>query len=75
MIQALSPQNLSSGFLTKRVSNQSPKLQRLARNFTCGKFTDDNFQNANNKGVDQTAQAGLCLCFLPTPKDRFSRGD
>ena len=27
---ASSPENLSSGFLTKRVSNQSPQLQRLA---------------------------------------------
>ena len=27
----LSRENLSSGFLTKRVSNQSPQLQRLAR--------------------------------------------
>ena len=28
---ALTQQNLSSGFLTKRFSNQSPQLQRLAR--------------------------------------------
>ena len=30
-IWAVLRQNLSSGFLTKRVSNQSPQLQRLAR--------------------------------------------
>ena len=29
---ALLRENLSSGFLTKRVSNQSPQLQRLAGN-------------------------------------------
>ena len=28
-----SRENLSSGFLTKRVSNQSPQLKRLARKF------------------------------------------
>ena len=27
--------HLSSGLRTKRVSNQSPRLQRLASNFTC----------------------------------------
>ena len=32
---ALSRQNLSSGFPTKRVSNQSLQLQRLARNLKC----------------------------------------
>ena len=30
---ALTRQNLSSGFLTKRDSNQPPQLQRLARKF------------------------------------------
>ena len=30
---ALSRENMSSGFLTKRVSDQSPQLQRLARKF------------------------------------------
>ena len=30
-IWATSRENLSSGFLTKQVSNQSPQLQRLAR--------------------------------------------
>ena len=31
IIQASSRENLSSGFLTKQDSNQSPQLQRLAR--------------------------------------------
>ena len=30
-------------------------------------------QNANNKGADQTAQAGLSLRCSQTPEDRFSR--
>ena len=30
-------------------------------------------KHLNNKGTDQTAQAGLCLCCLQTPKDWFSR--
>ena len=51
-------------------SNQSPQLQKLARNFTCSKFRYDTFQKANNKGADQTAQAGLRLCLS---QDRFSQ--
>ena len=60
--------NLSSGFPTNRVSNQSPQLQGLARKFTCGKFTYDTFHKANNKGVGQTARM-----YSQTPEDRFSR--
>ena len=30
-------------------------------------------KKANNKGADLTAQAGLLLCCLQTPEDRFSR--
>ena len=41
--------------------------------FTCSKLTYDTFQKANNKGLDQTAQAGLHLCFSQTPEDRVSR--
>ena len=33
--------------------------------------TYDTFQKANNKGAD--AQAGLRLCCLQTPEDKFSR--
>ena len=45
-------------------------------NLTRSKFTYEIFQKANNKGADQTvrdAPAGLSLCCLPPPKDRFSR--
>ena len=51
---------MSSGFSTKRDSNQSPQLQRLARklSFACSKIRYDTFQSANNKGADhdQTAR-------------------
>ena len=44
--------------------------------FACNKLRNDTFQNANNKfkGADQTAdaQAGLRLCYLQNPEDRFS---
>ena len=32
------------------------------RNFARSKSRHDTFQNVNNKGADQTAQAGLRLC-------------
>ena len=60
-------------FPSKRDSNQSPQLQRLARNFTCSKVTYGIFQIANNKGADQTAQAGLHQCCSQTSEDMFSR--
>ena len=70
-------QNLSTGFLTKGVSNQSPQLQRLARKlkFPCSRFTYGAFQKANNNGADQTAQMRrlVCACYLQYPKGRFSR--
>ena len=56
--------------LKKRTSNQSPQLQRLARN--CSKSLYDTFQKASNIGADQSAQASLCLCCSQTPEDRFS---
>ena len=59
-------ENLSSGFPTKRVLNQTLQLQRLAIKFTCSKFTYDTFQKANNKG------AGLRLCYSQTQEDRFA---
>ena len=31
-------------------------------NFTCSKFTYDSFQNANNKGADQTAPMRRLVC-------------
>ena len=64
IIWALWLQYLSSRFPSKRDSNQSPQLQRLARisNFTCSVFRDDTFQNANNKGADQSAQMCRLVC-------------
>ena len=42
----------------KQDLNQSPQLQRLARNwiFACSKSRYDTFQKANNEGADQSAQ-------------------
>ena len=61
-------ENLSLGFPTKRVSNQSPQLQRLARilKFTRSKFAYGTFQKANNKGADQTARMRrlVCTCVI-----------
>ena len=39
-------------------------LQRLARifNFVCKKFSYHTFKRLNNKGANETVQAGLCLC-------------
>ena len=57
-------QNLSTGFLTKRDSNQSPQLQRQARKM---KFR---FKQVLS---DQKGQAGLSLCCSHTPKTGFLR--
>ena len=43
--------------------------------FAGSKSRYDIFQNANNKGADQTAQAGLRLCCSQTPENRFSRNE
>ena len=55
MIWTLLGENLSSGFQTRKDSNQSAQLQRLAR-----KKMHTN-QRANNKGADQIVKAGLQL--------------
>ena len=57
--------NLSSGFLTKQDSNQSPQLQRLARKL---KFCKSRYE-ANNKGADQTARMRrlVCACVVRKP--------
>ena len=75
---ALTLQNLSSGFLTKGVTSQSPQLQRLARkfNFMCSKFTYDydTFQKGNNKIADQMGwmRRLVCACVvLKSPKTGF----
>ena len=55
---ALSRENLSSRFPTKRVSNQSPQLQRLARKlkFHLQQVYIRYFTKSNNKDADQTAR-------------------
>ena len=60
----VSQENLSCGFMTKRYSTQSPKLQRLARKlrFRCSKLRYGAFQRANNKGADQTARMRRLVC-------------
>ena len=70
-------QNLSSGLPTKQDSNQSPQLQRLARNwnFVCSKFRYITFQKANDTGADQTARMRRLVCAFVVrkpPDDRFS---
>ena len=68
---ASSRENLSSGCPTKQVSNQSPRLQRLARKlkFHLSKLTYDTFQKANDKGANQTVQMRrlVCACVVPKP--------
>ena len=67
---ASSRENLSSGFPSKRVSNQSHKLQRLARKLKLYlKVTYSTFQKANNKGADQTVRMRrlVCACVVRKP--------
>ena len=66
MIWALSREDLSSGCLTKRVSNQSPQLLRLARKLKFHLkqvYFMITFQKANNKDADHTAR----IRRLPAP--------
>ena len=76
-IWASSQQNLSSGFPTKLDSNQSPHLPRLAREFEISPVASlyGNFQKANNKGADQSAQMRMLVCAFVVRQpleDRFS---
>ena len=71
-----SKQNLSSGFPTKRYSNQPAKPQRPARKlkFHFSKSRYDTFHKANNKGAAQTAHMCRLVCaFVPrkSPKTGF----
>ena len=71
IIWASTRQTLSSGFPTKRVSNQSPQLPATETSFACSKFTNGTFQTANNKGADQDARMRrlVCACVIRnTPK-------
>ena len=61
----MGPENLYSGSPTKRDSNQSSQLQRLARKLKLdklSKLTYGTCQKANNKGTDQTAQMHRLVC-------------
>ena len=63
----LSGENLSSRFPTKYNSNNSTRLQRIARilNFYMKqvyKFRFDTSQNVNNKDAHQTAQMPRLVC-------------
>ena len=66
-------------FPSKRDSNQPVQQQRQPRKIkislvaTSSKSRYDTLQYPNNKGADQTAQAGLHFCCSQTPEDRFSR--
>ena len=71
-------QNLSSGFLTKRDSNQSPQLQRLARNFKISLVAS--LEMILSKTRITKALISLRGCagwsaalFFANPEDRFSR--
>ena len=63
-------ENLSSGFATKLVSNQSLRLNRLDRKlifFAPGKSRDDYSQKADNKVADETARMRrLVWAFIVT---------
>ena len=77
-IWASMQQNLSSVFLTKPDSNQSPQLQRLARKlkFHLWQVLLSYFPKRDKQrrwSVCMDAQADLRLCCLQTPeKNRFS---
>ena len=67
--QATTRENLSSGFQTKRVLNQSLRLNRLARNgnFPRSKCRYDSSKKADNKVADETARMRRLVCaFIVT---------
>ena len=67
--QATMRENLSSGFPTKRVLNQSLRLNRLARilNFSRSKCRYDSSKKADNKVADETARMRrLVWAFIVT---------
>ena len=69
-IWALTRQALSSGFPTKRDSNKSPQLQRLARNlkYARNKHRCGTFYSANNKCADHTARMRSLVCAFVVRK-------
>ena len=66
VIWAAIRENLSSGFPTKRDSNQSPQLQRLASMLVASL----DMILSNNKGTDQTAwmRSLVCACVVRKPR-------
>ena len=67
--QATTRENLSSGFPTKRILNQSLRLNRLARNrnFSRSKCRYDSSKKADNKVADETARMRSLVCaFIVT---------
>ena len=67
--QATTRENLSSGFPTKRVLNQSLWLNRLAKNwnFSRSKCRYDSSKKADNKVALETAQMRRLVCaFIVT---------
>ena len=76
IIWASSQENLSSGFQAKPVSNQPPQLQWLARKlkFHLYQVYIRYFPKSEKQrrwSVFADAQAGLRLCCLQTPEDRY----
>ena len=67
--QATTRENLSSGFPTKRVLNQSLRLKRLARNwnFSRSKCRYHSSKKADNKVADETVWMRRLVCaFIAT---------
>ena len=73
--QATTRENLSSGFPTKRVLNQSLRLNRLARNLNVSrsKCRYDSSKKADNKVADETVRMRL-YCYKSLKAGFCSRG-
>ena len=71
IIWASSRENLSLGFPTKRVSNRSPQLQRLARKSEISPVASLHMVLSKQGITKADAQADLHLCCSQTPEDRF----
>ena len=78
IIRASTRLNLSSGFLTKRVSNQSPQLQRLVRKIEISLVASLDMVLSNERITKALIRLRGCagwsaaLLFANT-EDRFSR--
>ena len=65
--QVTTRENLSSGSLTKRVSNQSPRLNRLARKLILDMIL---LKKTDNKVADETARMHRLICAFIVTKHR-----